>query len=491
MEKENQNELKRSFTMSLIKGLEKILEENLTRLHMPGHKGGEDFPEILKNNIQKIDITEIPGSDNLHHAQDIILEAQQRASKIFGAQRTYFLVNGTTVGIQAMILANCQPGDKLLIPRNCHRSVWSALILGDITPIYMLPNIHPKTGIDLSISPGDVRQKLREHPDIKGAVLTYPTYYGTCSDIEKIREILHNKNKLLLVDEAHGAHLSLHEKLPLSALQGGADIVVDSTHKILSSFTQSSMLHVGNKNISIEKLEMFLGMLQSSSPSYPLMASLDWAAQQAAKVGYQKWEEIIQWTHQAREAIHTYTNMRVMDEKIIGQYEVADYDLGKILVDVSPIELTGIEVEEILRREYKVQVELSDYHHVLAMTGMGTTKEDIQRFTRAIIDIDHKYGNSHKKLPIIPMGYPKGKVALSPRKAIYSSYEEIPLKCAQDRISKEFIIPYPPGIPMVLPGEIITKEIIEFIDQIQKSGGTIIGLQDYQLKNIRVVKYKK
>ncbi|SJZ87240.1 aminotransferase class I/II-fold pyridoxal phosphate-dependent enzyme [Garciella nitratireducens] len=474
--------------MSLIEGLNKILQENLTRLHMPGHKGRKIFPEILKNNLQEIDITEIPGSDNLHHAQEILLEAQQRAAKVFGAQKTYFLINGTTVGIQAMILATCRPGDKLLVPRNCHRSVFSALILGDIIPVYLSPISHPKTGIDLSISVEEIEKKLKQHPDVKGAVLTYPTYYGSCSDIEKIAKILHHKKKFLLVDEAHGAHLALHKNLPLSALQAGADIVVDSTHKILSSFTQSAMLHIGNQYLSTEKVELFLGMLQSSSPSYLLMASLDWASQQAEEMGQIKWEKIIQWTHQAREDIRHHTNMKPIGNEIIGRYHVVDYDPSKLLIDVSSTGLTGIETEKILREKYRIQVELSDYYHILAMTGMGTIEQDIQRFTQAMIDIDHKYGNPHKKLTSLPIRIREGEMGLSPRKAIYAPSEKILLKNAQGRMSKEFIIPYPPGIPMVLPGEVITQEIIEEIEIMQRWGGTIIGLEDNTLQNIQVIK---
>lgn len=474
--------------MPIIKGIEKILQENLIPFHTPGHKGREALPDFIKNPIENIDITEIPGSDNLHNPQGMILAAQKKAAQVFGAHKTYFLVNGSTVGIQAMILAICKPGDKLLVPRNCHRSVWSALILGDITPIYISPEIHPTTGISLSISPEEIEKALTKYPDSKGAVLTYPTYYGTCSNIEKISEILHNKNKLLLVDQAHGPHLFLHPRLPQAALQGGGDISVDSTHKILSSFTQSSMLHVGNDSIPLEMLEMYLSMLQSSSPSYPLMASLSWATQQAKEKGYEKWDEILRWNEKARKQINENTSMKAMGREVIGKHHVTDYDESKILVDVSPSGLTGIQVEEILRKKYKIQVELSDHHHVLAMTGMGTLQEDIQWLTQAMIDIDQRYGVRAQKSPTIPIKYVQGQMVLSPRAAVYAPAEEVPLEGALGRISKEFIIPYPPGIPMVLPGEKITPEVLEAITAIQKWGGTIIGPQDKQLQKIQVIK---
>lgn len=346
--------------MYILEGLEKLLSENLTRFHTPGHKGKDCFPNILKENVQEIDFTEIPGSDNLHHAQEMIYQSEKRAARVFKAQRSYFLINGTTVGIQASILSVCNPGDKILVPRNCHRSVWSALIFGDIIPVYIAPQVHPKTGIALSISPEEVQRKLKQNPEIKAAIITYPSYYGTCSDIEKISKILHNENKLLLVDEAHGAHFVLHDQLPITALDAGADIAVQSTHKLLSSFTQSSMLHVGSNAICIERLEMFLSLLQSSSPSYLLMASLDFATKQAEKLGYKRWDDIIKWNKNVYNEIKNKTSMIPLGIDIIGKYGVVDFDVSRLLINVSPIGLKGIEVDQILRRRYGIQVELSE-----------------------------------------------------------------------------------------------------------------------------------
>ena len=368
---------------------------------VPLHMQDMGRPHLPRSwRIHKIDITEIPGSDNLHYAQGMIMEAQKRAATIFGAQRTYFLVNGTTVGIQAMILSHCKPGDQLLVPRNCHRSVWSALILGDIQPVYIPPETHPQTGIGLSVSPESVEECLRRHPHVKGALITYPTFYGTCSDIRAIADLLHREGKYLLVDEAHGAHFAFHGDLPMTALEGGGDMVAQSTHKLLSSFTQSSMLHVGHGEYSLDRLELFLSMLQSSSPSYPLMASLEFAALEAEREGARRWDQILEWNRHAYEKIRGFTPFRPLGKDLLGRYGVVDYDASRLLVDVSPLGLSGIQVDGILRRDYGIQVELSDHHYILAMTGMGTVEEDIQRFTTALIDIyNQNKGCPRKMLP--------------------------------------------------------------------------------------------
>lgn len=473
--------------MYILEGLEKLLEENFIRFHTPGHKGEDFFSATFKKSVQDIDFTEIPGSDNLHHAQEMILQSEKRAAEVFKAKKSYFLINGTTVGIQASVLSVCNPGDKILIPRNCHRSVWSALILGNIIPVYLSPQTHPETGIALSISPEEVAKKIKDHPDIKAAIITYPSYYGTCSDIESIGKILHNENKILLVDEAHGAHLAFHDQLPITALEAGADIAVQSTHKLLSSLTQSSMLHVGSDAVSIEKLELFLSLLQSSSPSYPLMASLDFATQQVKEEGYKRWDDIIQWNETAYNKINHKTSMLVLGRNLIGHYGVVNFDTSKILIDVSPIGLRGVEVDQILRRKYGIQVELSDFHYILAMTGMGSQEKHLKRLTEAILDINNLY-NTHKKPAKIQIATPLEKLVLSPRDAVSSETQEVAFENAIGKISKEFIIPYPPGIPIVLPGEEITKEISQYIKDIKGWGGEIIGTHDPQLKTIKVVK---
>lgn len=438
-----------------------------------------------------MDVTEIDGTDNLHDPQEMILDSQIRAAKVFGAYKTYFLVNGTTVGIQAMILGVLKPGDQILIPRNCHRSIWSALILGGLEPIYINPEVDPKTGLALSLSPQTIEEKLEKHPKIKAVVITYPTYYGTCCDMKKISEIIHRKNKLLLVDEAHGAHLCFNRDLPVSSLEGGADMVVQSTHKILSSLTQSSMLHIRNKNIPPENIELYLGMLQSSSPSYPLMASLDFATEEVDRKGKDKWQNILQWTDWARESINKNTSMKVKGKECIGQYHIKDIDRGKLWIDVISLGLLGTEVEKILRKEYKIQIELSGYSHILAMTGMGTIREDVEKLVKALLDIDKKYKRPIKiSSPPVFQHRDLDTIKVNPRQAIYSKEEEVLLERSVGRISKEFIIPYPPGIPIVTPGEDITKEVIETIKAIKLWGGKIIGLQDKKSKKIKVIKEK-
>ena len=298
---------------------------------------------------------------------------------------------------------------------------------------------------------------------------------------------MHNENKLLLVDEAHGAHFVLHDQLPITALDAGADIAVQSTHKLLSSFTQSSMLHVGSNAICIERLEMFLSLLQSSSPSYLLMASLDFATKQAEKLGYKRWDDIIKWNKNVYNEIKNKTSMIPLGIDIIGKYGVVDFDVSRLLINVSPIGLKGIEVDQILRRRYGIQVELSDFHYILAMTGMGTQERHLKRLINAILDINNLYSKD-KKLSNLRIDTIQEKMIISPREAVYSEAQDVLLENAIGKISKEFIIPYPPGIPIVLPGEEITKEITTYIAAVKQWGGQIIGPQDPQLKIIKVVK---
>jgi lysine decarboxylase len=475
----------------ILKELEGLSRRNMISFHVPGHKGGKIFKKYNLErieNIGKFDITEIPGSDNLHAPEGMIKEAQERAKDFYGGDHTFFLVNGTTSGIISMIMAATNPGDKIIVPRDCHKSVISGMILGGVEPIYVKPQICSKLFLSMAITAEAIEGAIKDNPDAKAVLITYPNYYGICSDIEKIAEIVHNHNKILLVDEAHGAHLKLSEDLPISALDAGADIVVHSTHKTLPSLTQSSMLHVKGKRIDIDKLKFMLSLNQSSSPSYLLMAALDMAVNIVAEEGNYLMQKLIGNIKDFREAIDKTEGLDILSKEIIGSYGVKDIDITKLTINMKEIGIDGIKLEEILREKYSIQVEMADIYNVLAVSSIANDKHDFERLARSLKSIHDDRRIAHKKNEMPEFSFMIPKVELLPRDAVYREKKSIPFIQSGGRISGEYIIPYPPGIPLVCPGEVISQEIIEYAKILKGLEINIIGTSDRSLNTINIIK---
>jgi len=471
--------------------LERLSKRNMASFHVPGHKGGKIFERYsvdITGNIGKFDITEIPGSDNLHAPEGIIKEAQERAKKFYGGDHTFFLINGTTCGIISMIMTVTSPGDKIIVQRDCHRSVISGMILGGIIPVYVKPEIYSELFLTMAITPESIEGAIKEHPDAKAVIITYPNYYGICSDIEEIERIVHKYNKVLIVDEAHGAHLKLSDKLPISALDAGADIVVQSTHKTLPSFTQSSMLHVKDGRIDIDKLKVMLSLNQSSSPSYLLMASLDMAMNIVAQDGNFLMERLIENINDFVKEVGHIEGLSLIDKDIIGKYGVKDIDITKLTISMQSLGVEGIRLEEILRKKYNIQIEMADIYNVLAVTSIANDKNDFNRLSRALKAIHDDKKITHKRIELPEFSFMIPKMEILPREAVYRKKESIPFIKSTGRISGEYIIPYPPGIPLVCPGEIISEEIIKYVDMIKDLGISIIGIRDESLNTINVIK---
>lgn len=474
----------------ILSNLMKLSKRNMVSFHVPGHKNGKIFEKYYSsfiNNIGKLDITEIYGMDNLHSPNGIIKQAQEKASKFYGADHTFFLINGTTCGIYSMIMTATNPGDKIIVTRDCHRSVINGIILGGLIPIYVNPQIDDERFLSMGVLPDSIEKVLIQNPDVKAVVITYPNYYGICSDIEKIAEIVHKYNKLLLVDEAHGAHLKFNDKLPVSSLELGADIVVQSTHKTLPSFTQSSLLHVKSKKVDLDKLRFMLSLNQSTSPSYILMTSLDIAMDIAMEEGHFLMEKLINNINELINDIDELEGIDILSKDIIGKYGVHDFDITKITLSMKNIGIDGVTVEKILREKYNVQVEMADIFNVLAVSSIANEKNDFERLGKAIKAIHTDKKISHKKIKLPEYSFRIPEMKIIPREAAYREKKNVPFLESKGKISGEYIIPYPPGIPIICPGEIITEEVIEYVEILKDMGLDIIGMSDKKLDTINVI----
>lgn len=480
-------------TTPLYDGLVEYIREGNISFHMPGHKDGAGILKIdekpdFKDNLLLIDQTEVPGLDNLHIPEGIIAKAEELAARAFRSDYTYFLVNGTTCGVYSMIMGVTNHGDKIIVPRNSHRSVAGALILGGLWPVYYAPDVDYDLGIAVAVSPEVIEETIRQNPDAKAVLVTNPTFYGTCSDIERIADIVHKYNMVLLVDEAHGAHLPFNAKLPISAMDAGADIAVDSIHKTLSSFTQSSMLHIRRGRVDVEKVEFMLRLTQTTSPSYLLMSSLDLARFQMEEHGEALLDGLLDMVHDFREKVNTIPDVYCFGDEVVGCHHITGFDPTKVTVNFRNYGIAGTRVAEILRNEYRVQVELSDMYNILAIGTIADENDSYVKLYDALRDLTAKYSNEReiKSLPQVEWEMPNQ--ALSPREAVYEPMEMVDFQKSDGRISADIVAPYPPGIPVILPGEIITKDIIENVLKVEKAGIKINGPRDHRLKRISVIK---
>lgn len=440
----------------IVDKLEQLRDEDIISFHVPGHKMGKIFDKLGYNNILEkiytLDTTEIEGTDNLHNAKEVIKQSQERAARVFNSDKTIYLVNGSTCGIQAAIMSTCPPKSKIIVNRDCHQSVINSCILGDITPVYIDSEICRETNILKGINYSKAKEIIDNNLDAKAIILTYPTYYGETYNLRDICNYAHDKDMIVIVDEAHGAHLELSDRLPKSAINLGADIVIQSTHKTLPSFTQSSMVHIKGNRVDYNKLLSILRIIESSSPSYLFMSSLELAVDIYEKHGKELMESLL-------------NNIDKFKDKFKSNHDVYIYnemDKTKIFISLKNIGMTGYELDEILRSEYKMQCELSNHYGVLLICTIGNEEEDFICLETALKDILNKYKN---KGSIEDTDYPVSipKMKLTPREAFYKEKKRVKLKDSIGKISGEYIIPYPPGISLISPGEIISEEIITYI----------------------------
>ncbi len=470
--------------------------------HTPGHKQGigmdRAFRDFVGDNVLAIDLTQIRGLDDLLQPEEALVEAQELAAECFGAEQTLFLINGSTSGNQCMMMAALNPGDKIAIPRNSHKSAMGGLIMSGATPVWMQPEVDEALHMDHTVTPETVRATLEREGDVKAVYIVTPTYYGVAADIAGIAEVAHAFNIPLLVDEAWGPHFHFHPALPPSAMQAGADIAINSTHKMLGSMSQTAMLHVQGNRIRLDRLKAVYKLFLSTSPNLVLVASLDVARRQMALEGPALLSRTIEIAQDARRRLNEIPGVYCFGEELEGRPGVFDLDPTKITVTVKNLGYTGYEAEEILRRRYNVQVELADLFNMVALYTIGTTQDASDAFVYGVAELaredrpvdifspsgvlDRRVKSGTYKLPSIP------PIRLIPRDAFLASTEFVPFKTSAGRICAEVITPYPPGIPVISPGEEITQEIVDYLLLEKRAGVKMQGPYDDDLRFIRVVR---
>lgn len=476
----------------LFDGLVEHARKQRIPFHIPGHKRGmgmdPEFRRFLGENALAIDLINIAPVDDLHHPRGIIKEAQELAAQAFGAERTFFSVQGTSGAIMAMVLAAVGPGDKILIPRNVHKSVLTAVVLSGARPVFMAPEIDHVRGVAHGVSLATVERSLEQHPDAKAVLVVNPTYFGVCADLKGIAELVHERDIPLLVDEAHGAHLYFHPDLPCPAMAAGADAAATSMHKLGGSLTQSSILNVQGTRLSSDRVQAVLSMMTTTSTSYILLASLDAARRYLATQGKELWTRAIALAQQARDEIDAIPGLKCLGPEMIGDRSSSyDLDPTKLCVTVTGLGLSGIEVEVMLREEHGIEVELSDLYNILCLITPGDTGESIGRLVGALRDIAGRHYQKRPTTPVVVRTPEMPPLAMSPRDAFYARTESVPLFESEGRIMAEFIMVYPPGIPILLPGEQITRANLAYIREHLEAGLPVQGPEDPSLQTIRVV----
>ncbi|MBO0349216.1 aminotransferase class I/II-fold pyridoxal phosphate-dependent enzyme [Phormidium pseudopriestleyi FRX01] len=458
--------------------------------YAPGHKRGRGIPQSLSNllgtSVFLADLPELPDLDNLFAPTGAIAAAQELAADAFGASQTWFLVNGSTAGIIAAILATIRPGDKIILPRNVHKSVISGLILSGALPVFISPEFEPVWGLALSITPASVAEALAVHPDAKAVMMVYPTYQGVCGDIQAIATVTHQFGIPLLVDEAHGPHFAFHEDLPTPALVAGADLSVQSIHKVLGAMTQASMLHIQGDRIDVDRLSQSLQLMQSTSPSYLLLASLDAARQQMALQGQELMTQTLALGSRAREEIAQIPGLSVLTPPEPRSPGFVAGDRTRLTVGVWGWGLSGYEVDEMLQ-ELGVTCELPSPDHLTFIISLGNTSADIDQLVQGFSTLSHDYWHKQRSVCLHPMP-PSPALSLCPRDAFFALVEAIPITEAIARVSAELVCPYPPGIPILMPGEVITLEAVAYLQQVLAHGGILTGCSDPTLTTLKVVR---
>jgi len=457
--------------------------------HMPGHKSGRGIPDIYLSEIEKLDLTEIPGTDNLHAPTGAIKEAQELAAAAFGAKESFILVNGSTVGIHTAISAVCKRGQRLIIGRDCHRAAINGMLLAGAIPVYIIPEYSAQFGIHTGVTPSAVEKALRDAPDAAGVFITRPNYYGVCCDIGEIAKIVHQYKKILIVDEAHGSHFTFNRRLPVCALEAGADLCIQSAHKTLPAFTQGAWLHIGSDRVDRERVSYYLDLYQTTSPSYVTMAFLDISRALMQKFGKAMLDELL-------DTIESYSGMpgRSWDNnkvRLLGRLDVPgfEHDGTRITVNVSDSGMTGYAAEKLLREKYHIQVEMSDLKNIVCIATVADGKESIEYLFSALSKLS---GLSVSVRPERekPDAFPGAgfaeltdfrKLALpervmAPAEILDAQVYRIPLEEAEGKTSGGIISPYPPGIALLCPGERFSREIIEYLKEITACGGAVHGI---------------
>lgn len=454
---------------------------------VPGHKGGrgnKELTDFLGINCLKADVNSMKPLDNLCHPVSVIKEAQELAAEAFHAEHAFFMVTGTTGAVQAMIMTTCKAGEKIIMPRNVHRSAINALVVNGAIPIYVNPGVNKRLGIPLGMGVEDVKKAILENPDAKAVLVNNPTYYGICSNLREIVKLAHEHGMKVLVDEAHGTHFYFGENMPVSAMNAGADMAAVSMHKTGGSLTQSSLLLCG-KDINADYVRQIINLTQTTSGSYLLMASLDIARKNLSMNGKELFAKTVKFAEYAREEINKLGGYYAFGDELCDGDAFFAFDKTKLSVHTRDIGLAGIEVYDILRDEYGIQIEFGDLGNILAIISAGDRALEIERLISSLSEIKRLY--SKDKAGLFDHEYINPDVTMPPQKAFYGDKKLVPLGESTGKVCGEFVMCYPPGIPILAPGERITDEIIEYIKYAKKKGCSLTGTQDITIENINIV----
>jgi arginine decarboxylase len=466
-----------------------LAESRKVSFHTPGHKSGKGittrFRKFVGPRIFSIDLTTLDEVDSLQKPKGVIKEAQALAASAYGAQRSYFLVNGTTGGNHAMMMTVCNPGDKVIIARNAHKSVLAGLILSGAQPLFYSPSVDEQLKISLNVTFEETKAAIDEYlpQGAKAIFLTSPNYYGICADLEQIIPYAREKGLVVMVDEAHGPHLKFHPDLPISAMEAGADLTVQSTHKIIGGMTQASMLHAQGPRVDYTTLTNVLKFSQTTSPSYILMASLDLARMQMATEGFKLLDKAIRLSEEARVKINKIPGISCFGKETLKNSffsNVGDLDVTKLTISVKDLGMSGFQASQILNNKYNIQVEMADPFHILVIVSIGDRKDDLNRLTESLKELSKDYYKGHQVTPLEAIGLPqfKNRSVLTPREAFFTDPEYPKLEDSVGKIASEIITVYPPGIPILVPGEVITQEILDYLYKMIELNATVDGLNE-------------
>ncbi|WP_346769801.1 aminotransferase class I/II-fold pyridoxal phosphate-dependent enzyme [Pseudoflavonifractor capillosus] len=475
----------------IYEALERFRSMRVVPFDVPGHKRGRGNPELarlLGETCVSMDVNSMKPLDNLCHPVSVIRDAEELAADAFGAAHAFLMVGGTTSAVQSMVLSAVKGGEKIILPRNVHRSVMGAMVLCGAIPVYVNPECDDRLGIPLGMKVSEVERAIRENPDAKAVLVNNPTYYGICSDLKAIVELAHAHGMLCLADEAHGTHFYFHEDLPMSAMEAGADLAAVSMHKSGGSLTQSSLLLAG-PNMSPGHVRQIINLTQTTSASYLLLSSLDIARRNLALRGREEFGRVMRMADYAREEINAIGGYYAFSKELINGDSVYDFDITKLSVNTLNIGLAGIEVYDLLRDEYDIQIEFGDLGNILAYLSIGDRPREIERLVSALSEVRRRFGKSSAGL--MKQEYIDPEVVVSPQRAFYAPKERLPLEDTVGRVCSEFVMCYPPGIPILTPGERITQDIIAYILYAKEKGCSMTGPEDPDITCLNVLDLKE
>lgn len=477
--------------MPIYEALMNLKKERIVPFDVPGHKHGKGNPELtafLGEKCMSVDVNSMKPLDNLCHPVSVIREAEKLAAEAFGASHAFFMVGGTTSAVQSMIMACVKAGEKIIMPRNVHRSAINAMILTGAIPVYVNPEVDSRLGISLGMSVKQVEKAIQENPDAKAILVNNPTYYGICSHLQAIVDLGHDHGMKVLVDEAHGTHFYFSDDLPLSAMAAGADMASVSMHKSGGSLTQSSFLLAG-KNMNADYIRQIINLTQTTSGSYLLLSSLDVSRKNLALNGQQIFSKVQQLAQYARDEINQIGDYYAYGRELINGDSVYDFDITKLSVFTLDIGLAGIEVYDLLRDEYGIQIEFGDIGNILAYISVGDSEANIERLVGALSEIKRRFKKD--RTGMLDHEYINPQVDMSPQKAFYSAKESLPLAQSIDRVCSEFVMCYPPGIPVLAPGERITQPVLDYIQYAKAKGCFMTGPEDMKIEYLNVIVEEK